>query len=78
MKDTLARKALYIEAINEKRHDTNLLAEQQAEIVELRKEIKIWKPEHEPISEKAKESYKKVIEQRQFIAKQLIAKGLTK
>ena len=44
LKDTLARKALYIEAINEKRHDTNLLAEQQAEIVELRGEIQKWKP----------------------------------
>ena len=44
MKDALARKVLYIEAINEKRHDSNLLAEQQAEIVELRAEVSKWKP----------------------------------
>ena len=44
LKDTLARKALYIEAINEKRHDTNLLFEQQAEINELRAEVKKLTP----------------------------------
>jgi len=44
LKDTLARKALYIEAINEKRHDTNLLAEQQAEIFQLRTEVNKLKP----------------------------------
>ena len=50
LKDAHARKALYIEAINEKRHDTNLLAEQQAEIQELRNEVKKWTPE--PVAEK--------------------------
>ena len=49
--DAQARQALYIEAINEKRHDTNLLAEQQAEIQELKKEVKKWKPE--PVTEKS-------------------------
>ena len=44
LKDAFARKALYIEAINEKRHDSNLLAEQQAEIVQLRAEVSKWKP----------------------------------
>ena len=50
LKDTLARKALYIEAINEKRHDTNLLAEQQAEIIDLCKEVQKWKPVPKPES----------------------------
>ena len=44
LKDAHARKALYIEAINEKRHDTNLLAELQAENNELKAEVKKWKP----------------------------------
>lgn len=50
LKDAQARKALYIEAINEKRHDTNLLAEQQAEIVDLRREVQKWKPA--PVTQK--------------------------
>ena len=61
LKDTLARKALYIEAINEKKHDSNLLAEQQAEIVDLRAEVSKWKPaEPEPKLDKKLSAPKKV------------------
>lgn len=41
----MARKALYIEAINEKRHDTNLLVELQTENNELKSRLS----KHEPI-----------------------------
>ena len=50
LKDALARKALYIEAINEKRHDANLLAELQAENNHLRTEVKKLKPKVESVS----------------------------
>ena len=42
--DALARKSLYIEAINEKGHDAKLLAEQQAEIIQLKNEVVRLKP----------------------------------
>lgn len=45
LRDAHARKALYIEAINEKRHDTNLLAELQAENDGLKAENKRLKPD---------------------------------
>lgn len=44
LKDTLARKALYIEAINEKRHDTNLLVELQTENNELKSRLSVHEP----------------------------------
>ena len=54
----LARKSLYIEAINEKGHDAQLLAEQQAEIVQLRSEVLRLKPKVIEITEKSKRDNK--------------------
>jgi hypothetical protein len=53
LKDAHSRKALYVEAINEKRHDTNLLAEMKVEIDDLQKENARLKLKYEP-EQKAK------------------------
>jgi hypothetical protein len=48
LKDAHSRKALYVEAINEKRHDTNLLAEMKMENEDLQKENARLKLKYEP------------------------------
>ena len=77
LKDAHSRKALYVEAINEKRHDTNLLAEMKIENDDLQKENARLKAKYEPepkidkLNDKLNELHKKLMEQRQFIAKNL-------
>lgn len=73
-----ARRDAYVDAINRVVSDSELIKELQAENKALTNEVDKYKPVPEPISEKAKESYEKLMEQRQFIAKQLLVKRLTK
>lgn len=57
----LARKSLYIEAINEKGHDAQLLAEQHAEIIQLRTEVKKLQPKVEAVPMSTSQKTKKQV-----------------
>ena len=73
MKDAHSRKALYVEAINEKRHDTNLLAEMKVENDDLQKENARLKAKYEPEPkiDKLNELHKKLMAEKQLNAKTL-------